>query len=913
MFRASNNLNINISGEKTLVQNRLTNSEKQLLEKSNKIRLKNIKEESIKGLSIKLFTKEEILRKTVVEIDKHTLSGYNSVNDPRMGSIERNVPCETCGQTLCDGHLGYIKLAKPLFHPFYIKTIAYLLSCLCHSCGALLATEKEIRNEGLYNLDCCDKIKQVSEFCFKSQACCHRNKCKFLPRRYCDKEQDDEIYYEDRFGKKTEDRKNKKDKIITPEDALKIFKCTEKYYEDDLKILGLHHNKPSDFIIELFIIIPPIDRLPVEVNGQLRHDNLTKVYASCVKLNNDLNKLLKNPIKTNKSETINKIKNLKFFIRHIMQNSDCKMKQPQPIQCLTGRIKGKEGLIRGNMMGKRTDNTARTVASPDPNLDFGEVLFPRFMASTLTCEVKVANYNINYLQHLFNIGKILRISPGQGISKGSNFKISDRMIRNYKLQVGDTVHRSIQDGDYSILNRQPTLHRQSMLGHKIRLSNDPKTRIFGMTLNTTPSLNADFDGDEVNNHIPQSIDGTAEVINIFNSTQCLIHEGSNKPIMGLIFDNLLAVTKLTRYNRYIEPEIFYDIINESNKTSSGYYKDYNFNLFMEKHIKKIKKYNIHLFSSYSLFSSITDDLFYKRGNPKDPDSVIIIDGVLIQGNLNKSDIGNAHRSIIQVLYKKENGCELALKFINKCRRLLNRYLMYYPVSIGYKDCFIENKEHRQNVKKELHNMKKKIYNMGHPRSDPLEEDLREREILNIIKNTSGKIDKMTYDILDKDNPFILGIDSGSKGTKFNIGQVMSKLGQQYLYSKRITKRTKFYTKNDLNPESQGYIFRSFGSGLNCGEYFSHTESTRVGILDTTTKVPLTGSTQRRFVKFLENVYCHQDGTVRNLNQIIQFVYGYDGCNASEMIRNNHKFGITTSFIDIDNNVDEINHKNGYFL
>lgn len=865
----------------------------------------------ITSMSTSIYSKEQLMREAVVKIDRDSSYGYGSVNDPRMGTTERTKVCNTCSISICSGHMGYISLATPVYHPFFIKNVAHILTCLCPSCGALLVTHEEIVAENINHLSGATRLQKMAEFCAKSQAGCNNNKCKPVPRIYTANDKEDTVSFVEKFN-----RKNKRKKEISPEDALKIFYCVEGQRPEDIELLGFKQDsKPSDLIMQLFPVIPPISRPPADVQGNVRQDNLTKVYTTLVRLNNSLQAELSSA-RPNKTKIIESVNTLKFFVKHIFQNSDGKMKQPQPLECLTSRIKGKKGVIRFNIMGKRSGYTARSVANPDPGLDFGQVLVPSKMAQTLTYPEKVANFNREHLQLLFNDGRITKIIPIHGPRGDLGFRVDGWMLSVYQLQIGDIVHRWLQNGDYAIVNRQPTLHRQGMIANKVKLTDDENTKVIGLHLSITKALNADFDGDELNLHIPQTIEQVAECDTLASVRSCVLNEATNKPITGLVFDNLIAVNRLTRDYSMVTPDQFYDLMNESYKNSGGYYQGYDFEKMFAIHRAKMQRYKIPLFSGYSVFSIVLPEGFhYKRGNPTDPDSINITNGVLTKGNLSECDVGTSNRSIVQALHQWSGNQDVPADFINRSSRMLNRYIMYYPGSIGLTDCLpTDQEDHEIFRKNELLLLKRDIICNGAKPDDIIEEQRREMKIISLIRSTENKLDKSVFDKLDPLNGFMESIASGAKGSKFNIRQIMSMLGQQFFYGQRPNFRMSYYRTDDLDPEARGFVQNSFLEGLNPGQMFWHAGSSRIGVLDTATKVSLTGCTQRRLVKFFESVVYMLDGTVTNAGkQIIQFLYGDDGFNSAEMVKHNGRGGSITTFLDIANITDELNNNYGYPL
>lgn len=870
---------------------------------------------TIQDMSMGLYTKEKMIEDSVVKITNTNETGPNSLNDPIMGSIDRDTICGTCSEVGCSGHMGYISLHYPIYNPFFTKVLADILTCICPNpgCGRLLVSKDEVIAENAHIYSGKAKIKILAEMCSsKTISCKNPLQCKLRPRVYSGNEQSNTISYKEQRAKKSTP--------IRSREVLEILYTFVQNDPDGVEILGIDH--PESLVLELLPVIPPSIRPDATFQGDVRKNDLTRAYAAIININNNIKsreeklKDLKDDhitltrkqdiTKSNKTIKAEEIKldsaiiTLKKWIRSIFHSSDGDMVS------LTEYIKGKEGTIRHDMMGKRSNFTARSVANPDSSLDFGEVLVPRVMAKILTYPEKVAFFNMNYLQGLFDSGKINKIQPINSPSKDQIWDVTDVMRQNYKLNIGDIVHRWLQDGDYVILNRQPTLHRFGMIGQKVKLTDDEEVKVIGMHLSVTAGLNADFDGDEVNLHVPQTIEQVAEIINMLNSRACIMNESTNKPIAGLIFDNLLALTLLTEPGILVRPDEFYDLVFQA------YPDDSSFNL--TQHERKMELYNIPLFSGASVFSSLLPNDFNYRRGAINSENVMIIKGALVHGTLTKQDVGNSGRSIIQSLFQNY-GNESAANFIDRASRLLNRYIMYYPVSLGYEACIPDNQDIHDNIRKaEITKLSKDIIAMGGVISDPIEEQRRERGIVSRIQASQNKLDKQTFDNLDPNNPFLLAINSGAKGSKFNLTQVMAMLGQQFFYGDRFKNRLAYTRNDDLDPEAQGFIPRSFLEGLTPRQMFMHQASSRIGVLDTATKTQKTGAMQRIFVKNMENLIVKPNGTVTNTGgQIIQFMYGEDGFDASQIVTQQTTSGTYSMFLDLSNVVDTLNSKHGYVV
>ena len=894
-------------------QKNFNRRERELLEINYARQLAELPELQIESFQVGIYSHKEMMKNCKVFIDNDSTCGYNTVNDPRLGTTDRNKKCETCHKIMCGGHLGCIKLPVSIIHPIYIKHVAFVLNCLCPSCSCLLVTQDDLESENIAHLTGINRLKEMSEYCCKSQISC-RNKCAMSLRKYKTIDKDDFISYQ---------IKNEKTRVkyINPGEILKIFECFEDDYPEDMPLLGFDKNffGPSDLILRLLPVLPPCARPACYDKGKERDDILTKVYNTVVRLCNSLRKLLDPnapPVSNREQAILDKHTQIKFFWRRVIRNSDKKIKQPQPLVGIFGRINCKGGLIRSNMMGKRCNFNARSVANPDPNLPVGWVLAPACVAEILTFPEQVSSFNKERLQRLLEIGRIPRIIPGGG--GGLTFKIDETQRHVIKLQEGDIVHRWLETGDPVIVNRHPTLHRQGMMCLRVKLSEMLDHKVIGLHLSVVVAFNADFDGDEMNLHAPQTLEEVAEALFLGSMQNCIIDESTSIPLTGLHFDNLMGVTKLTDHNRMLKryqyDELMTEIYDARLEMESplaklnGSLKSYV--EFKQDHEAKMKRYRVPILSGRSIFSALLfDGLFYKRGR-----EIVIKDGVLLKGVLTKSDVGNSPRSIIQSLYQNfEDGVHKSSLFINSASKMLNRFIMFYPVTIGFADCYAPDyEEHNRKIQNELTKMQNIVLAVSKPTKDPIEKDRQEQEIINHLQNTGNKLQKMAYDNLTEENTFTLTNRSGAKGSKFNLVQIMSSLGQQFLYGKRFEHHLAFYHRGEINVEKDGFVSSSFFEGLNPSEEFQHAAASRVGLCDTATKTPKTGAAHRTFTRFMEGLNLHEDGTVRNgESEIIQFQYGEDGFDPKEMCKHNSKSSGCLNFMDLDNIVDELNFSYGY--
>jgi DNA-directed RNA polymerase beta' subunit len=460
----------------------VTAKEKDIISSKSLLSMRQLPQLEITDIKYTIMSHEELEKIAVCEVKNKEDSGLFSVNDPRLGVVDSHVTCVTClkDNLACSGHLGIIRLNEHIIHPITRKEVLYVLSSVCGSCGGLLLPYETIKDLKILNLTGSARLKELAKASEKVP--CRRNvaekesgvtACIPNPTYKID---GGKIFY-------NRDEKNKASNNVLS--VKEIETILDSISDEDAKIMGFEGDShPRRFIMKSLAVIPLCARAPVIQDGAIWKDDLTVMYQDIVRINNELAKDLK------EDEREKYIDNLVFSIEHMINNADQKYHQlkRKPYQSLQDRIQGKDALIRDALMGKRVNFSARTVIGPDPTLKFGQVRVPRMMAPYLTQHEIIGPENIAKMTFLLRSGKITYITPAGGRMAGRRMKVTEKHQKEHVLVLGDEVDRWLSDGDYIILNRQPTLHKQGMLGHEVVLRN---TLTFGLHLGVTRAFNAD--------------------------------------------------------------------------------------------------------------------------------------------------------------------------------------------------------------------------------------------------------------------------------------------------------------------------------------------------------------------------------------------------------------------------------------
>jgi DNA-directed RNA polymerase II subunit RPB1 len=458
------------------------------------------------GVQFSMLSPTEIRKNSVAEITSRDTYINNKpviggLFDPRMGVLEPGLICPTDGLTYIDtpGYFGHIEMARPVFFIQHIREIMKICKCVCFKCSKLLINKKQ--HQHILEANGEKRWQYVSTLCAKIK------RCGDSTEDGCGCKQPDKIKLEgfatlfaiwENMETDAEPENKKINIRLTPEIVLKIFK---RISDEDVTFMGFSPvwSRPDWMVCEVLPVPPPAVRPSVKHDAQQRsEDDLTHIYSNIIKTNKELaDKIAKNaaPNVIEQQTTV-----LQYFVAMIVNNKvkgavPMAQRSGRPLQCIMGRLNGKGGRIRGNLMGKRVDFSARSVITGDPNLSIRQLGVPRKIAMNITKPIVVNERNRDFLKKLVENGpeeypgaKILERKNGENIS----LRYVDR--GSIRLEEGDVVHRHMMDGDCVLFNRQPSLHRMSMMGHIVKVMRVGDT--FRMNVADTKPYNADFDGDK---------------------------------------------------------------------------------------------------------------------------------------------------------------------------------------------------------------------------------------------------------------------------------------------------------------------------------------------------------------------------------------------------------------------------------
>ena len=852
-----------------------------------------------------IFTNKKVKKYSAVKSDPFGINLHESYDnyepkkgglvDLRLGTSDYYLACTTCGLSVneCPGHFGHTVLAEPVFHFGFLDHLKSLMQCICIKCSNILIEKKDnVVNElSKYKRD--KRYKRIREMTKKTTYCYYCGAP--VPRikkevreasasiRIALEREVGANIVDEKTGIVTETKKKIKE-YISPRECYNICRNIS---NDDAKILGFNPDvsRPEDLIISNFPIPPVAIRPTAKIDflaSSTMEDSLTLKIADIIKCNIRIRKLKD---KQNIGSDLSSYSQdshtlLQYHVATFYDNDKVSLPKSEfktggkPTKSISDRLKSKAGRVRANLMGKRVDFSARSVITSDPYIDIDQVGVPLKEAKNLTVPVEVTPNNIDYLTKLVKNGR--DIYPGANrlhLIRFVNGKLINQKIdlryrkQSLKLNYGDIVERHIINGDRVLFNRQPTLHKPSMMGHRVHVLNRDDIHTFRMNVSVTKPYNADFDGDEMNFFLPQSIQASNELKYIANARLQIIGAGNSNPIIGCVQDPvsgsfLLSLKDVKLTGEEALTMLAYttsDTLSEIDKNKMYNGKEV-FSHIIPKGINSIKKKN--------------DNIYFQIKN-----------GNLITGKLDKSSLSTKKNSIIHYVWDKY-GPDKTQKFIDDSQRLILNYLMLRGYSIGFQDAvlpLVDRNKIENLINSKILEYKFKITEMENE-SIKFDPSLFESTLTGDLSAITSNVEKIMKNSLDLKNNLFVAIDSGAKGSFFNLQQIMGCLGQQLLEGTRIKKKISgrtlpHYHYQDDTPEARGFIKNSYLSGLTGCDYFWQAAAGREGLIDTAIKTATTGYLQRRLIKALEDIHVCYDGSVRTAqNLMLQMLYGDSGIN-----------------------------------
>jgi DNA-directed RNA polymerase subunit A' len=787
----------------------------------------------IKGMEFQLLSPEQIKKLSVAKIvtpELYDVDGYpvdGGLMDLRLGAIDPGVRCRTCGGRLkeCLGHPGMIEMARPVVHIKYLPIIDLVLRSTCEACGKVLIKDEKDLEKNLVI-----RIKKAKD----GKKCPH---CGIIQERV-------------KLEKPTTFRSGRR-RLFPSEIRERLVKVSD----EDLKVLGINARtlRPEWAILTLLLVPSVTVRPSITLeSGERSEDDLTHKLSDIIRSNQRLWENLNAGAPEVIIEDLWDL--LQYHVTTFFDNSIAKIpparhRSGQPLKTITERIKGKEGRIRKNLAGKRVNYSARTVISPDPNLKLNEVGIPLEVAKILTVAERVTSTNLKRMKSLVArkeypaANYILRID---GKRKRIVEELREELIE--ELEPGYTVERHLVDGDIVLFNRHPSLHRASLMAHFVKVI--PGSKTFRIHPAVCAPYGADFDGDEMNVHAPQTEEARAEAEVLLNVNANLFSPKNNMNFLGTVKDAV-----------------------------SGNY------MFSQSEMSKED-------ASQLLYSAgINVPSLNKNNSGKD-----IFDKILpkLQGveSVDSSDFKTGRGGLLRAA-DNQLGREEAVELLRQVFLLGTTFLSRTGFTLCANDLDVPEsvKDKTTKIISAAEDKTTKIIESYYNKTMELlpgktAEETRENKILQALNETRTEIGDAVKAGFPKDNLASKMIGSGAGGSMLNITQMACSVGQQVLHGKRIdfgyTDRTlSFFKQGDLSPRARGFVYSSLMKGFNPEEFFFGSMTGRDGLMDVALRTPKSGYLYRRLANALQDLIMAYDGTVRDAsNNIVQFVYGLDGVDIS---------------------------------
>ncbi|MHA1377822.1 MAG: DNA-directed RNA polymerase subunit A' [Candidatus Helarchaeota archaeon] len=830
--------------------------------------------------------------------DEDGLPIDSGLMDGRLGTVEPGQRCKTCGNRVgeCPGHFGHIELSRPIVHVGFAPYIQKILRAICKKCSRVVLSEDElieIRTDDEGEFDETENFKDrlvytdtILKRAYKVTTC-----------PYCGEKQLKVVLEKPTtFYEKTEAGLTR----LNPSDIRDRF---ERISNEDCIRLGLNPEfaRPEWMILTVLPVPPVCVRPSITLESGVRsEDDMTHKLVDIIRIN----QRLKENIEAGAPQLI--VEDLwellqyhvtTYFNNEVSGIPPARHRSGRALRTLSQRLKGKEGRFRSNLSGKRVDFSARTVISPDPNLSINEVGVPYIIAEILTIPERVTEWNIEEMKKLVIRGP--KKHPGANyVIRADGRRIDLRFVKNKEavadtLEPGFIIERHLKNGDVVLFNRQPSLHRLSIMAHEVIVM---PFKTFRLSLCVCPPYNADFDGDEMNLHVPRNEEARAEARNLMLVQEQILSPRYGGPIIGGIQDYISAAFLLTRKNVFLNKKQACQLL-----MAAGYQekmgKKVRYELPEPIILKPEPKWTgKQIFSviipkglNLSLKSKICRKCVEcKKGECENDAFVLVRNGELLTGVIDKKAFGAGQPDSLLHRIVKDYNNKRARIFLDSEASMLIELITNKGFSVGIDDIDIQEEarnriqEILQKANQDVNNFVK-IYRDGELQRLPgrsLKETL-EMRIMSVLSEARDKAGEIAGQYLGINKPAVIMTKTGARGNPLNLAQMAACVGQQSVRGERIVrgyrKRTlPHFNKDDLGAKSRGFVSASYRKGLKPIEFFFHAMGGREGLVDTAVRTSTSGYMQRRLINALQDIKVEYDGTVRNaMGELIQFQYGDD--------------------------------------
>jgi DNA-directed RNA polymerase subunit A' len=862
--------------------------------------LEEVAHKIIDELRFGLLSPQELRKLSVAEIqtaDTYDEDGApitSGLMDGRLGTLEPRQRCKTCGNTAirCPGHFGHVELAVPIIHIEFTKIIQNLLTSTCRNCSRILLEDEQAEKVRRRIHRARSLLGEVPDTVFKRVL--KEAKTKQCP--HCGTPQ-----FKIVFEKPTRFREEVAEGGSPQLTPSIVRERLERISDSDLELFGFNPKvaRPEWMVLQVLPVPPVYVRPSITLESGIRsEDDLTHKLVDIIRINQRLKENMEAGAPTLIIQDLSEL--LQYHVTTYFNNEasgipPARHRSGRALKTLSQRLKGKEGRFRSNLSGKRVDFSARTVISPDPNIDISDVGVPLDVAMKLSIPEKVTDWNLAEMRAFVKNGPdnypgALYVVRQDGKRIRLEFVVDREKVAE-AVEKGFVVERHLKNSDIAIFNRQPSLHRMSIMAHYVRVL---PYKTFRLHLCVCPPYNADFDGDEMNLHVPQSEEAQTEALVLMQVQDQILSPRFGGPIIGAIRDFITSSYLLTKKSTFLTKEEVCRLLN-----TTGYDGD-----LPEPEVKRPEprwsgKQIFSLFLpkdfNYTLKASICQSCVKcERDNCPHDAFVVIKDGILKSGVIDRRSIGAEQSESILHRIIKDYNARRGREFLNRICQLLKTFMSIRGFTYSFNELELSPKAQARIAKTlERHdsNVQELIaaYRKGTLQRLPGQslQDSFEIYVMNELAKARDEAGKIADEDFTLDNSGIVMTRTGARGSNLNIGQMTASVGQQSVRGKRIMRgyvqrALPHFEPGDPSPKARGFVTSSYQSGLDAVEFFFHAMGGREGLVDTAVRTQQSGYMQRRLINALEHLRVEYDGTVRDsIGDVVQFDFGEDGVDPAK--------------------------------
>lgn len=823
--------------------------------------------DQIKKLSVAKLTVPDTYNEDSYPIDGGLL-------DQRLGVIDPGLICKTCGARakVCPGHFGHIDLIRPVVHSEFSKIIYLLLQSTCQQCHRILLNEEQVGNvsENIKSIVESDVITELSGT--ESERMDGRDtlfkKLRSIKKcPYCGTAQQ-KIKFESPTYFYIGEIRLKSDEI---RDML------AKISNEDLRLIGIDPDSSRpEWLILSALLVPPVNVRPSITleSGERSEDDLTHKLVDIMRINqrleqninagapqiiiDDLWELLQYNVTT-------------YFNNETPGIPPARHRSGRALKTLAQRLKGKEGRFRYNLSGKRVNYSARTVISVDPFVDIDEVGVPYEIASRLTLPFFVTTWNIEKAKEIA-LRKEYPMVIGIISKDGKRKRIIDasREESVKGIQVGDVLERQITNGDIALFNRQPSLHRISIMAHKVKVL---PSKTFRLNCCATNPYNADFDGDEMNLHIPQTLEAQAEAQYLMDVKDQVFSPRNGEAIITTVEDGITGVYNMTQDDTRFNKE------------------DASYLLALANVMELPEPEKNGMYTGKAVFSMLLPKDFEFEQKTRRGGLVKIKKGKMVDGVLTGESFSEGSEMLAKLAL--DYGNDVLKNLISNSSKLAYAYATLHGLTVGIKEYAIETKveqERQRIIKDTFDSVTSLIAQYKNRKLDSLigytlKQSL-EKMIIAELDKARESAGESIVKYTPKNNDAIIMVNAGSRGSIFNLVQMSMLLGQQATSSGGRIKRgyatnrvLPHITPGDISPIAKGFITTNYFIGFSPIDMYMHAIGSRTSVVYKAMLTAKSGYLQRRLINALQDYQVENDMSVRDVHgNIVQTKYGGDSTN-----------------------------------